>query len=227
MSFKLTKRLQLAAGLVRADKKTADVGTDHGYLPAFLVLNGITNTAIAADIGIGPLMNARKTAEKYGISDKIELIQSDGLDKIPSDTKEIVIAGMGGNLIAEILCKAEWIKNDDIHLVLQPMTHSQDVRQFLCENGFYIDSEKTTEDKGKIYIVISAYYDGNAHDEDIFYYYFGDILSTDSDTDREYIKKQYSYIKSRCRGLELSGDDALAKELGNVLKEADERGYSD
>lgn len=224
MSLVLTKRLQAAADFVRSGRKTADVGTDHGYLPAFLVLNGITDNAIAADIGVGPLYNARKTVEKYSLEDNVQLILSDGLKKIPRDTQEIIIAGMGGTLMAEILGDAPWIKHEDIHLVLQPMTHSQDVRKFLVENGFYIDNEKTVEDSGKIYIVISAYYSGQISDKDGYYFHFGDKISAGSETDIAYIKKQYSYLNSRYHGLLHSGDIESAQKYKDILTKAEKEG---
>ena len=224
MSLILTKRLQAAADFVRSGRKTADVGTDHGYLPAFLVLKGITDCAIAADIGIGPLENARKTVEKYELEENIQLILSDGLKNIPDDTQEIIIAGMGGTLMAEILGAAEWIKNENIHLVLQPMTHSQDVRQFLCDNGFYIDAEKTVEDSGKVYIVLSAYYSGEKCRKDAYYYYFGDKINAESDTDIAYIKKQCSYLSSRCKGLMQSGDTDKAQMYRDILEKAETEG---
>lgn len=224
MSLKLTGRLQVSADFVRSGRKTADVGTDHGYLPAFLVLKGITDSAIAADIGIGPLDNARNTVEKYDLADNIQLILSDGLEKIPHDTQEIIIAGMGGTLISEILSKAEWIKNENIHLILQPMTHSQDVREFLTENGFYIEDEKTVEDSGKVYIVISAFYSGKNEKKSPFYYYFGDKISAQSDTDIAYIKRQYSYLKSRYQGLLHSGETEKADEFRAILLQAESEG---
>ena len=64
MNIVLTQRLRTAAELVRQNRKTVDVGTDHGYLPAFLVMGGITDNVTAADIGRGPLDNAEKTIEK-------------------------------------------------------------------------------------------------------------------------------------------------------------------
>lgn len=223
MSLKLTKRLQAVADFVRKGHKTADVGTDHGYLPAFLVLTDVTNNAIAADIGIGPLDNARKTVEKFGLEDKIGIVLSDGLKNIPHDTQEIIIAGMGGTLIADILENAPWIKNENVHLILQPMTHSQDVRKFLCENGFYIDDEKTVEDAGKVYIVISAFYNGIKELKDDYYYYFGDKIISQSETDKAYISRQYSYIKSKCFGLEHS-NNAEAEKYRNILCNAERDG---
>ena len=124
---------------------------------------------------------------------------------------------MGGTLIAEILGKAEWIKHDEIHLILQPMTHSYDVRKFLSENGFYIDTEKFCTDTGRDYVVISAYYNGKDNSRDDFYYYFGDVVTGDSESERGYIKKQVYYIKSRYEGLMMGGNSVEAKSFADVL----------
>lgn len=217
MNIVLTERLRTAAELVRQNRKTVDVGTDHGYLPAFLVLSGITDRATAADIGKGPLENAQKTIGKYSLCDKIDTVLSDGLDKISHDTDEIIICGMGGTLIAEILGKAEWVKNKEVHLVLQPMTHSYDVRKFLCENGFYIDDERFCTDDGRDYVVISALYDGEDHKRDDFYYYFGDRITITDNSCKGYLKRQVYYIKSRFDGLTLSGKTQEADVFRAVL----------
>lgn len=217
MSLILTNRLKTAAELVRPDRKTVDVGTDHGYLPAFLVMSGKTSCAIAADIGTGPLENAKKTIEKYGLKDKISTVLSNGLEKIPNDTEEIIICGMGGTLIAEILSKAEWIKHKNIHLVLQPMTHSYDVRKFLCENGFYIDTEKFSTDDGRDYVVISAYFSGENAVRDDFYYYFGDVVTDNTETEKSYIKRQYFYVRSRFEGLKKSGNKEESEIFEKVI----------
>ncbi len=223
--IKLTNRLRTAAEFVRADRVTADVGTDHGYLPAFLVMSGVTKDAIAADIAKGPLDNARSTVEKYELQDNIRLILSDGLDNLPHNVEELIICGMGGNLIADILTKAPWIKKESMHLVLQPMTHSQDVRQYLTENGFYIDAEKTCCDDNKNYIVISAYYNGERVEKDDFYYLFGDKIKPCSPTDKAYIKRQYSFLKSRYEGLLKSNNEQQAEKYKLLLGQAEKAGF--
>lgn len=226
MSLILTNRLRAVYELVRSNRKTVDVGTDHGYLPAFLVIEGKTDCAVAADIGTGPLENAKKTIDKYGLGEKITTVLSDGLQNIDRDTEEIIIAGMGGTLIAEILSAAEWIKNENIHLILQPMTHSYDVRKFLCENGFYIDDEKFCTDDGRYYVVLSAYYNGSDNRKDDFYYYFGDKVTTNTENEKEYIKKQSGYIRNRCEGLKKSGkEEAVFFEA--LLGKISEKGWSE
>lgn len=163
----LSPRLAAVARYVRRSHALIDVGTDHGYLPASLILDGVIERAAACDIGVGPLRNAEKTAEKYGIRDKLKLVLADGLDGVsPSDGSDISIAGMGGELIVSILSKCEWIYSPDIRLILQPMTHAEDVRRFLYSNGFYIIEESAVLDSGKYYTVIcSEYAPGKETDE--------------------------------------------------------------
>ena len=120
----LDNRLTMTAALIPENAVVADIGTDHAYLPCFLVNNGMIPSAIASDVADGPMENAKKTVEKYGLADKITVRKSDGLQNIrPAECTCIVLAGMGGNLICDILSAAPW--SHEKYLVLQPMTHSQ------------------------------------------------------------------------------------------------------
>lgn len=187
--IKLDDRLKSVASLVRKGKRVADIGTDHGYLIAFLVENGICPGGMAADLRQGPLDNARQTIIKQGLSDKIELILSDGLSDVSENScDDIVIAGMGGNLIEEILEKAPWVKNERIHIIAQPMTHSEVLRQYFINNGFSIFEEKTATDGKRIYCVISAGYTGEMTQHSVSYIYTGEI-KPDNDLNRKYLEK--------------------------------------
>ena len=187
--IKLDDRLSTVASLVRNGKRVADIGTDHGYLVAYLVENGICPSGIAADLRKGPLENARQTVIQQGLSDKIELILSDGLENIPSDAcDDIVIAGMGGNLIAEILEKAPWVKDERINIVAQPMTHAEVLRQYFIDNGFTITEEKTATDGKRYYCIISANYTATKREHKLSYIYTGEI-KPETDTDIKYLRK--------------------------------------
>ena len=187
--IKLDDRLSAVAGLVRNGKRVADIGTDHGYLVAYLVENGLCPCGIAADLRKGPLENARQTVIQQGLCDKIQLILSDGLQNIPENScDDIVIAGMGGNLIAEILEKAPWVKNESINIVAQPMTHAEVLRQWYIDNGFAINQEKTATDGRRYYCIISASYNGKAENHSSSYIYTGKI-KPESETDIKYLQK--------------------------------------
>ena len=119
----LDKRLRLCADMVLG-RRVCDVGTDHAYLAAALLTEGRCDTAIAADINEKPLAAARATLERAGVSDRCTLILSDGLKSVPLDgVTDIVIAGMGGELIAKILSESGGL--DGKNLILQPMTRSE------------------------------------------------------------------------------------------------------
>lgn len=159
--MQLDSRLSAVASLVRKNKTFADIGTDHAYLPVFLVENRIIDNAIAADLRKGPLENARETVVAHNLSDKISLRLSDGLDNFKeNEVQEIAVAGMGGLLISEFIERTKWLENEEIHLILQPMTHAEELRKTLFDNGFYIDNEKVAIDGDKLYIIISDYYNG-------------------------------------------------------------------
>lgn len=157
MKIKLDKRLFAVASFVRTGATLADVGTDHAYIPIYLIQNDIINFAVASDINEGPLLAAKKNIIEYGIEDKITLILCNGLTKVmqyrPTD---IVIAGMGGELICKILSEnmGEILSDNKIRLILQPMTHQAEVRRFLYENGFKITDEKIVPDSRHIYQII-------------------------------------------------------------------------
>ncbi len=147
--------------MVRQGSRLADIGTDHAYLTASLILDGTVKNAIAADLRKGPLENAEATVISYGIADKVELRLSDGLTAIlPEEVDDIVIAGMGGILISEILGAAPWVKNKKYKLILQPQSHDEVLREWLWDNGFEITQEDACFDDGKAYICMSAVYTG-------------------------------------------------------------------
>ncbi len=132
----LDKRLKLCADMVTG-KRVCDVGTDHAYLIAELILSGKCYTAVAADINEGPLSAARTNLEKAGVTDRVDIILSDGLKNVPQEgITDIVIAGMGGELIAEILSECDWL--EEKNLILQPMSKSDYLLRWLWENGFEI-----------------------------------------------------------------------------------------
>jgi len=200
------KRLTAAADAVRPGKRVVDVGTDHAYLPAFLVLGGKTPLCLAVDIGTGPLENAKKTVEKYALSDRIVLRISDGLHEVlPEEAEDITICGMGGTLMTKILSECEWLQKADLHLVLQPQSHVWEVRTFLLRNGFCIDDESVSEDAGKLYITISAFYDGQKYAPDNGLCYFGTLLQKEDRLTCAYTENLHRQLCIRLQALQNAG----------------------
>ena len=154
-------RLKMAAAMVRPGSRVADIGTDHAYLPVYLILNGTIPSALACDLRQGPLCNAEKTVAAYGLESKVTLRLSDGFDRIdPSEAEDFVLCGMGGTLMAKLLARAPWLKDPSKRLILQPQSHEEDVRGWLLENGFSILREDACTDDGKLYACMAAEYTG-------------------------------------------------------------------
>ncbi|MBQ7595654.1 MAG: SAM-dependent methyltransferase [Clostridia bacterium] len=204
--MKLRPRLKMAADMVRPGSRFADIGTDHAYLPAWLILNGICPGGIASDLRKSPLENAAQTLKVYHIENKVGLLLSDGLDCISGgECDDIIFAGMGGTLITEILCRTGWIKDKSKRLIFQPMSHSEDVRKYLCENGFEIITESACVDDGRDYICFCAEYTGRINKKSKLYYFTGAHPLTGNDASARYYKRQLDWVKTRCTSLDKAG----------------------
>lgn len=153
--LELTPRLQLLADWVPSGASFADIGTDHGYLPVWLVLNDRVSRAMAGDLREGPLSRARKTAADCGVGERIEFRLGNGLAGVPPGAVDTVaIAGMGGENIAAILSAAPWAADGAHTLLLQPMSRAEILRAYLAGNGFRIEREALVLDRGTIYPVL-------------------------------------------------------------------------
>lgn len=153
----LQPRLRCLAELVPQRARLADIGTDHGYIPVYLLQRGRIDRAIAADIGAEPLAHARRTAQQYGLEERVELRLCDGLTGIgEEETDCILIAGMGGETIISILQGAAWLHRGDYRLLLQPQSRQELLRIWLAEHGFRILREHFVRDKGTLYNVMEV-----------------------------------------------------------------------
>ncbi len=152
--LQLQPRLQMLADLVPEGAQLADVGTDHGYLPVWLLQRGRIRTAIASDIGEEPLHHARRTAQEQGI-DGIDFRLCDGLQGIEAQEADtVVIAGMGGETIAHILQATPWTADGAHTLLLQPMTKAEQLRLWLSQNGYHFIKERLVWDKDFLYPIM-------------------------------------------------------------------------
>ncbi|MGN1003699.1 MAG: tRNA (adenine(22)-N(1))-methyltransferase [Oscillospiraceae bacterium] len=153
--MELTPRLRAVAELVPPGARFSDIGTDHAYLPVWLILNGVIDRAIAADLRPGPLDRARETAEKYAVANRMDFRLCDGLTGLRAgEADTVAIAGMGGETIAHILERAPWTKGEGITLILQPMSSQPDLRQWLSENGYAIEKEQIAREDKTLYTIM-------------------------------------------------------------------------
>lgn len=213
----IDNRLKVCADMVSGNGIVCDVGTDHAYLPAYLIENNICDYAIASDINEGPLKFAQQTLIKYHIEDKIRLLKSDGLKNIPSENvSDVVIAGMGGETIAEIISGTQWLKSG-VNLVLQPMTRAGYLRKWLYKNGFEIAEEKAVIQDRFIYTAIRAFYSG-------YKFNIGKVteiagrINIETDAGMKYCQNQLSKINNIAMGLSKAGKTADSQEYQRIAE---------
>lgn len=156
-TIELSPRLQAVAGCVPPGVRFADVGTDHAYLPAYLLQQGVIDHAIASDLRRGPLDRARQTAQRYGLTGRISFRLCSGLDGIsPEEVEVIAIAGMGGETISAILAAAPWTRLGEYRLLLQPMSALPELRAWLQGHGYKVERELLRQEGRTIYTVLDV-----------------------------------------------------------------------
>lgn len=159
MLLELSPRLRTIADQVPFGAKLADIGTDHAYLPIWLIGQHRISFAIASDLREGPLSRGIAAAKEWNIpSNQISFRLSDGLLGIDrSEVNTIVIAGMGGDTIAHSLQGVSWSKDPSLLFLLQPMSSIPELRQWLQENGFRIEEERIAMEESKYYVVLNVH----------------------------------------------------------------------
>ena len=211
----LDPRLRGIASMVRGGARLADVGCDHGYLICALTRDGIINGGIACDINEKPLQKACEEIKRQGLEDKIACRLGDGLFPLtPDEVDDIVIAGMGGEMIASILERCEWQSLAGKQFLLQPMTKAPFLRHWLCTNGFCISAEKASVSGGHPYTAMRVAYTGwkGKLGEYDLYCYAGELACDMSQEARAYLWRTVSSLRRQERGIEPT-DPARASRL--------------
>ncbi len=150
--MELSKRLQAVADLVSEGQIVADVGTDHGYIPIYLLESGKCERAIAMDINKGPLLRAKEHIAEHGLDAKIEVKLSDGVEALSVGACDcVVVAGMGGALAVRIMEEGQAVFKSLREFVLQPQSELAKVRQYLWENEYCVTAEDMVLEDGKFY----------------------------------------------------------------------------
>lgn len=228
--MELSERLALLARYLPEDSFFADIGSDHAYLPVSFCLKHPEARAIAGEVNEGPLTSAKKVIKQYGMEDKVSARLGDGLDVLgKGEVSEVVIAGMGGPLIASILDRGKDKLGGVNRLLLQPNVHAVVVRRWLDENGFSLIQEDIIEENGHIYEVLVA----DRHSDETLYstdnketeLWLGPILMKQkNDAFLEKWERQLENNKRIMKQLELSSSDQdrrkeeVSREI-DILKE--------
>ena len=219
----LDSRLLKIAGLVPVGAKVADIGTDHALLPIYLIESKIATKVIASDVKMGPLSAARKNIDKSMFGDKIDLRLSNGLDEICGDEVDtVIISGMGGELIADIISRAIWLRDSKYRLILQPMSSAMELRKFLSENNFKINHEHAVLSVGRIYSVIEAGYTGKECRNDPLFCYIGGLSDNVTKDALVYIKRVRRILDKRSHDiLDVENKQKEYNELISVVLQLD------
>ncbi len=198
---RLDNRLMLCANFVRNGAKLADIGTDHAYLPVWLCRIGKCPSAIAADINPEPLKRGYATIINAQMSDKVKTRLSDGLKEIKADeADDIVISGMGGELIAKILSECEFSKDSSKHFILQPMTKSEYLIKWLCENGYKILKQNCCTAAKKCYTVLLVKYTGEIAEKDEIYFYLAELSPNTNETHLRFVRSHINRLLKQANG---------------------------
>lgn len=212
----LDGRLSSVGKFVRQGAVFADIGTDHGYLPLALLNDGIIERAVLADINEGPLSSAKENAREAGLSDRCTFHLGDGARELSGlGITDVAIAGMGGELIVDIIQNAPHLHAEGVRLILQPMSHQGDLRRYLSESGFSIICEDYSYSQKKYYVTIVAEYTGKCQDIGDTVAYFGDesfLLPLNGE--------KLGYLKARLSALTRARD---GKALGGEACEVESR----
>lgn len=189
--MELSKRLYAVAGLVTEGASVADIGTDHGYIPIYLMQKKIARKVIALDVNKGPLERARIHIASVGLADKIETRLSDGLKEVRTGEADTMIAaGMGGGLVIKILEEGRHATAEMDTLILQPQSEIEKVREYLNRHGMQIAEEDMVCEDGKYYTVMKAVHGASEPYEEWEYLYGKRLLEKKHPVLREYLVRE-------------------------------------
>ncbi len=212
---RLSRRLRVAAGLVRPGAAVADVGCDHGKLAAWLILQNRASRVIATDIHPQPLEKARALFARLSVVDRAETVLCDGLAGVaPGAVEDVVVAGLGADTISAVIAAAAWLKDPEKRLILVPASHHERLRAALYAGGFALLSETAVCEAGHCYSVMHAAWCGNAEKIGPGFAAVG-LLRGDTEDARAYLNRE------KMRAEALAGSDAPANkraQAGEILR---------
>ena len=198
-------RLLMAASFVDNGGTVCDVGCDHGKLSLYLIQRGKAKHVIATDINRQPLQKAIDLFASYDLSHTADFLLTDGLQGIedPTSITHVVIAGLGGHTMEQVIESAPFVKQQKTRLVLLPAQSGYQIRKYLYTHGFEIEKEQTVSEKGKYYSCISAVYTGVCHIPDIYDMYIGKSGSCTGDDAKGYFEMILSQLEKKRKGFEI------------------------
>ena len=222
----MTPRLLAIAGCVEQGAAVADIGTDHAYIPIYLVLNGIAKRAVAMDLRTGPLERAKQNICSYRVENTVKTRLSDGLSELKEgEVDTVIIAGMGGILINEILdARRDLWKSVDT-FILQPMTAVEETRRYLEQNGFIIQHELLAKEDHKLYSILTIKKGYMKIEKEVYYVIGKRLMEEHSPYVQELICSKMCEFEKVLNGLANSENPSLdqkRREIKRLLEQLDE-----
>lgn len=200
--MKLSKRLQTIVDFVPAGGVVGDIGTDHGYIPACLIDSKKSNKVIGTDISKGSLDKIIQYVKLLNFQDQIDTRLGNGLEVIkPNEIDTVIISGMGGLLIRDILSKNLEITNSITHFILQPNIAAKDLREYLIQNNFKIMDEELVFEENKYYEIIYAVKGESKVEHEMDYEISPILILKNHPVLRDYINFKINSAKSIINGL--------------------------
>lgn len=210
--MKLSKRLQKIADLVAVGSIVADIGTDHGYIPAYLIESGKCKKVIGSDISKGSLDKIIQYVKQLNLENKIDTRLGNGLEVLkPKEVDTVIIAGMGGILMKEILEKDLEITNSITNFILQPMIAAKELREYLIQNDFMIKDEELVKEENIFYEIIYAIKGENKIEDQVAYEISPLLIEKNHPLLEEYIDHKINIAKSI--QLELEDKKSMKSQL--------------
>jgi len=222
--IKLSNRLLAVASFVTEGNILADVGTDHGYIPIYLVQKKWIPKAVAMDINEGPLQRAKEHIDVYGLNDYIETRLSDGVAAlVPGEVDTVLIAGMGGGLVMHILKEGQEVCTQAKELILQPQSELERVRAYLWSNGYVILEEDMVLEDEKFYPMMRVVYqnmiDTECAENQLYCRYGKHLLEQRHVVLGEYLKREEKLYAGILENLSKSAVSDKTKERMSEVEE--------
>ena len=234
----LRERLSLVAEMICAGRMVADIGSDHAQLALYLTEQGVAPRVIATELGEGPFSRACRLVQESPCRERIELRRGNGLQVLlPGEVDEVVMAGMGGDTIIDIL-GYDWNKAASFQRFLfQPMSRARTVRANLAEQGWPIEDERLVREKNRIYVVIAARPGHSPYSLSPLELEVGPlILGADGELKREYISAILHQMRTAHQQMMHSARDDIMRaavvnleiiaRLEEILDASHREGYS-
>ncbi|MEG1874833.1 MAG: class I SAM-dependent methyltransferase [Angelakisella sp.] len=220
----MDERLTLISQMVKPCRYAADIGTDHGYLICALVGQGIAQRGIAADINPQPLEKAVRQIAACGLQEHIHTLCTDGLCGIGEQVDAVILAGMGGELIARILDDWRYSRRADVSFYLQPMTKAERLREYLYQAGFSIQQERCCVAAHRPYSVMEVIFTGQAKEATPLELWLGAIDPAAGAGEQAYCSRLRAKLERKQNGLQQAATPKAELDYWRTLcKELQER----